>query len=196
VALAVLIGAGRLWAEGKDKKPAKPEDSGARIALINLIYVIKNYDKYKHFQEDIQKAYAPFQENEKELRKEAEDLNKQLTPTTPAEERGEIEGKLKNLHRQIEDNNAKAKRILGKKSDEMQRIIYMDVADAARRYAVGHNLDLVLHYNDATTRADNLSAMNVARKVQMGALMPLYAAPGLDISEELVKILNENAKQD
>jgi len=196
VALAVLIGAGRLGAEGKDKKPAKPADAGTRIGLLNLTYVIKNYDKYKQFQEDIKKAFAPFEETQKELRKEAEDLSKQVTPTTPAEEKAEIESKLKDLQRKAEDSQAEAKRVLGKQSDEHMKIIYADIAEVARRYALGHNLDLVLHYNDATTREDFNSAMKVARKIQTGALMPIYAAPGMDISVELAKILNENAKKD
>jgi Skp family chaperone for outer membrane proteins len=196
VAVAVLVGAGRLWAEGKDKKPAKPADSGTRIALVNLTYVVKNYEKYKHFQEDIKKVLAPFQETEKELRKEAEGLSKQITPNTPAEERTEIEGKLKDLQRQLEDNNAKAKRVLSKKSDEQLKIIYADLTEAAQRYAVGHNFDLVLHYNDATTKEEILSSQNIARKIQTGALVPLYAAPGMDISVELVKNLNENVKKD
>jgi Skp family chaperone for outer membrane proteins len=196
VALAVLAGAGRLWAEGKDKKPAKSTDSGTRIGLLNLTYVIKNYEKYKHFQEEIKEVFAPFEETQKELRKEAEGLNKQITPTTPAEEKGEIERKLKDIQRKAEDAQAEAKRVLGKKSDEQMKIIYLDVTEAAQHYAVAHNLDLVLHYNDATTKPDFLSAMNIARKIQTGALMPLYAAPGMDMSVELVKILNENAKQD
>src|SRR5262249_16236662 len=142
------------------------------------------------------KAIAPFQEIEIELRKEAEDVNKQITPITPDDERDEIERKLKDIKRKLEDTQAEAKRMLGKKSDEQMKITYMDIPKRAQSYRMAHNLDLVPHYNDAATREDNLSAMNIARKVQTGALMPLYAAPGMDISVELVKILNENAKKD
>src|SRR5262245_37578800 len=35
IAVAVIIGASRLWAEGKEKRPAPPR---TRIALMNLIY--------------------------------------------------------------------------------------------------------------------------------------------------------------
>ncbi len=195
VALAVLIGAGRLGAEGKDKKAVKPEDAGTRIALINLTYVIKSYDKYKHFREDIKKACAPLEAAQKELSKEAEELQKQVTPNNSQERKAQIEHKLKVIQRNVEDTQAEAKRVLGKKSDEMMKNIYMDVMEAAARYAVAHNLDLVLQYNDETNEQDLLSPMSIARKIQTGGLRPLYAAPGMDISMELVKILNENAKQ-
>jgi hypothetical protein len=36
--------------------------------------------------------------------------------------------------------------------------------------------------------------MNIARKVQTGALMPLYAAPGMDISVDVVNMLNYNLR--
>ena len=103
---------------------------------------------------------------------------------------------MKDLQRQAEANSAKSKKVLGAMSDEQMKAIYQDVTDAAKNYAVAHNLDLVLHYNDATTRQDYQSAVNIARRVQTVALMPLYATPGMDISEELVKILNEKAKKD
>ncbi len=99
---------------------------------------------------------------------------------------------MKDLKRKIEDNNTEAKLVLGKKSDDQMKILYMDVLEAAQRYAISHEFDMVLHYNDAVTKEDYFSAMNIARKVQTGALMPLYAAPGMDISTEVVHMLNYN----
>ncbi len=70
VALAVVIGAGRLWAENKEEKPAKAAKAEAprtRIALINLSYVIRNYKKYTKFQEDLKTTMKPFQERDMKL---------------------------------------------------------------------------------------------------------------------------------
>jgi Skp family chaperone for outer membrane proteins len=191
IALGVLCYAGRLWADPQTSQ-APQATARTRIALINLTYVIKNYNKYTTFQEEIKGIIKPFQGTDGQLRKEAEELTKQVTPTSPAEKKAEVERKLKDIQRKVEDNNAEAKLVLGKKSDDQMKIVYMDVVEAAQRYAASHEFDLVLHYNDAVTREDYLSAMNIARKVQTGALMPLYAAPGMDISMEVVRMLNYN----
>ncbi|HEY7428872.1 MAG TPA: hypothetical protein VH682_31870, partial [Gemmataceae bacterium] len=50
------------------------------------------------------------------------------------------------------------------------------------------------HYNDAVTPEDFMSPQNIARKLNTGALMPLYAAPGMDISQEVVNMLNYNLR--
>jgi len=200
VALAVVIGAGRLWAENKEQKPAKAaktEMPRTRIAIVNLTFVIKNYDKYKTFQEDLKKAVEPFQERERKLRAKADKLKqrKQSSTILPANAE-DIDGALKTVQREKEDNDEKAKKAIGKKSDKEMKILFLDVEEAAKRYAIAHDFDLVLHYNDATTKEDCESVQNIARKLNTGALMPMYAAPGMDISSALVKLLNQGVAQD
>jgi Skp family chaperone for outer membrane proteins len=194
LALAGLCWAGRLWADPQAAQPTQAPQAAprTRIALINLTYVIKNYQKYKNFQDEIKSVFSPFEGTQQQLRKEAEELQKQVTPTTSPEKKTEIEHRLKELQRKAEDSQAEAKLVLGKKSDDQMKIIYMDVVEAAQRYATDHEFDLVLHYNDATTPEDYHSAMNIARKIQTGALMPIYAAAGMDISVDVVKLLNHN----
>jgi Skp family chaperone for outer membrane proteins len=197
LALGVLCYAGRLWAEPQVAPTPTPQAGAAprtRVALLNLTYVIKNYTKYISFQEEIKGIIKPFQGTDATLRKEGEELAKQATPASPPEKRAEIERKLTDLKRKIEDNNNEAKLVLGKKSDDQMKILYMDVLEAAQRFAISHEFDLVLHYNDAVTKEDYFSAPNIARKVQTGALMPLYAAPGMDISTEVVNMLNYNLR--
>jgi Skp family chaperone for outer membrane proteins len=191
VALAAVVGAGRLWAEGKDQKPAKPAALRTRIGLINLTYVMKNYKKYAKFQEEIKEIVKPFQERDAKLREQAEKLAKEARDSTVVQAKAEDrEEKLKKIKHQIEANNDKAKKAVGKKSDTVMQTLYIDVMEAAQRYAAVHDLDLVLHYNDATTKEDYLSAPNIARKLQTGALMPVYTAQGMDITKEVAELLN------
>jgi Skp family chaperone for outer membrane proteins len=196
LALGLLCYAGRLWADPQTAQPTQAPQAAprTRIALINLTYVIKNYLKYKNFQEEIKGVFAPFQGTQEQLRKEAEELNKSITPASSPEKKADVERKLKDLQRKAEDTQAEAKLVLGKKSDDQMKIIYLDVVEAAQRYAASHEFDLVMHYNDATTPEDYHSAMNIARKIQTGALMPLYAAPGMDISVDVVNMLNYNLR--
>ena len=193
LALGVLCYVGQLWAQQNQPAQATPAPR-THVALLNLTYVIKNYAKYASFQSEMKKLIEPFQNTDTQYRKEAEELSKQVTPTTTADKRAEIEKKLKDIQRKVEDNNAEAKIVLGKKTDDEMKIVYMDVVAAAQGYATSHDFDLVLHYNDAVTKEDYFSAPNISRKLQSGALMPLYAAPGMDISQEVVSLLNYNLK--
>jgi Skp family chaperone for outer membrane proteins len=175
--------------------PTQPQAAAprTRIALLNLTYVIKNYEKYKHFQDEIKVIIEPFQKKDAELRQAMEKLRQEAGPTTPqTPPPPDLERRVKDLQRQAEDNQAEAKLKLGQRSDEEMKILFMDVYDAATRYANSHDFELVLHYNDAIDRKDFLSAQNIARKLNTGALMPLICVDSLDISKDIVNALNYN----
>lgn len=169
---------------------AQPTPARTRIALLNLTYVIKNYEKYKHFQNEIKGIVEPFQTKDSTYRHQLEELRKKAE-TNPSQ-REEVERQAKDLQRKLEDNSAEAKIRLGKRSDDEMKILFMDVYEAAQRYATSHDFELVLHYNDAVTKEDFLSAQNIARKLNTGALMPLYWQPSMDISMDVVRMLNYN----
>lgn len=193
LAAAILIGAGRLWAESKERKTAPR----TRVALLNLTYVLKNYDKYKHFQEDIKHVMEPAQERDKKLRAQLEKLRvqaekqKENSSIVPAKAE-DLEEKAKKIQRELEDNSQKAKKILGKKTEEEMKSLFRDVEQAAKRYAEIHDIDIVMHYNDATTAEEYMSSQNIARKLQTGALMPIYWTRGVDISKDLVEMMSKD----
>jgi len=192
LAAVILIGAGRLWAESKERK-STPR---TRVALLNLTYVIKNYDKYKHFQDDIKHAIEPAQERDKKLRAQLEKLRvqaekaKENSSIVPAKAE-DLEEKAKKIQRELEDNSLKAKKMLSKKTEDEMKTLFRDIEQAAKHYAEIHDIDIVLHYNDATTAEDYMSPQNIARKLQTGALMPLYWTRGVDISKDLVDMMSK-----
>jgi Skp family chaperone for outer membrane proteins len=187
--LGTLVYIGRSWSASAIQ-PAAP---ASRIALVNLTHVIKNYDKYKAFQEEIKKEVDQYIKREKELREQIEELNRELKASDiTADKTEEIEKKIKKLEHELSDMAEEAKKVLGKKSDKEMVALYGDVRQAAEQYAKAHDIELVLHYNDASPDdKEFFSANNVARKIQAGACMPLYAVPGMDISKEIVAALNE-----
>ena len=177
---------------------ASPSTSstGTRIAILNITYVLKNYAKYQHFQEEMKGIVDPFQKKHESLQQQLQDLQKQaqqLQPKGQSEQGAELEKKARDIQRQMEDNKNEIQLRLGKRSDEEMKILYMDVYQAVQGYAASHHYDLVLHYNDAITQEDFLSAQNIARKLNTGALMPLYTSrnQSLDISQDIVKLLND-----
>jgi Skp family chaperone for outer membrane proteins len=172
---------------------AAPAAPTTKIALINLNYVVKHYDKFTTFQAQMKTVLQKFQDEDKRLLTAMEtETKKASNPQQPpdATQKAAIEENLKNLKRQREDNTANGKKELADKSDEGMKTLYIEVAFAAKRYAAARGIELVLHYNDATDQQEMWSVPNIARKIQAGACIPLDYAPGMDISPQIVQMLN------
>ncbi len=168
----------------------------SRIALVNLSHVIKNYDKFKGYMEEMKTSVEPFRKKEEVIKKAGEKLVKdaQVPGITPERKEGFLKEEMK-LKREMEDLRNEFGVFMGKKQEQQFVIVYGDVRNAAERYAQAHAYDMVLHYNDAVDPREYWSGPNVARKMQAGALMPLYYAGGVDISAEIIKMLNDSVKR-
>jgi Skp family chaperone for outer membrane proteins len=189
----LLLGAvflvGRSWSDARPPVP-KPQ---SKTALVNLTYVIKNHEKFKTLDEELKAVVKPYQVKDTNFKTEAKTLTREAEASgTTVERREQIQHRLKELEQALTDNRSKAQRAVGKKREHQLKMLYTDIKAATQRYAKAHGLDLVLHYHDALTNAELNSGPNLARKVQSDGLMPLYAAPGVDISKEIVTALNDS----
>jgi len=174
-------------------QPAAAVASGTKtkVGVLNLTYVIKNYTKFKRYQDDLKQKVDPFQAKDTAWKTQGETLAKDAQkPGTTATQREEIEKKLKELQRQIEDNKMEAQKVLVKEQEAQLVTLYKDIRTVVDKYAVAHSYDLVLHYNDVITTDEYWSPQNIARKMQAGAAMPMYISGGVDISANVLQPLN------
>jgi Skp family chaperone for outer membrane proteins len=186
--LITLVGVGRLWSQPK-KEPAVPH---TRIGIINLAYVIKNYDKWKVFSAEIKEEIQRGEERVKGKQAQILELQKEaLEPGLPAEKVLEIKQKVEKLEADLKKQTEEAKAYFAKISDKQMVGIYKDVQLAGERYAKAHDLELILHFNDAIEEAEFDNPMNVARKMNAGGCTPLYAVRGIDVSQGVLAILND-----
>jgi outer membrane protein len=194
VALGCAIYASnQLWAQAPAGNAQAPAPK-TKVGLVNLSHVIKQYNKFKTFQEELKNTVAPFSAKDASLKAEGDKLAKEAqNPSTAAARRDEIQKKLKDIERQIEDNKVDAQKVVVKKQEDQLKILYMDIRNVVDRFAQAHGYEMVLHYNDATTTEEYWSPQNIARKMQAGALMPMYIAGGLEISESIIRTLNAAA---
>jgi RNA polymerase sigma factor (sigma-70 family) len=164
----------------------------ARIALLNLSYVLKHYEEFKTLQDTVKKQAAFFQSREKASRAKIETWTKELVLAgLPADRKVGLEMDIRAEQRKMQDDEEEAKRILTKSNDDQVVALYKKVREAAARYARMHNIDLVLHYNDASPDEPDFSnPMNVNRRLQAGACLPLYWKEELDISKAVVGAMN------
>ena len=194
-ALALAIYVSQILAQAPRPATSVAAEPKTKVALVNLSYVIKNYSKFKTFQEELKTAVGPFQVKDAGYKTEGEKLAKDLQqPTTKDDKREQIEKRMVELKRLIEDNKQDANKALVKKQEEQLRILYMDIRTVVERLAQSRGFEMVLHFNDAVTQQDYWNPQNIARKMQAGALMPMYYVGSLDISNDVVTTLNSTYK--
>jgi Skp family chaperone for outer membrane proteins len=191
--VAAYVGS-TLWAQTTPAQP-RPAAPQTKVALLNLNYVIKNYNKWTSFQNDFKAVYTQFETQAKQKKSAMEAIAKEIQEgkLDPASKEAK-EKQARQLQREMEDLNNDAKQALAKKSDDQMVIIYKEVREAGQRHAIAHGFDLVLHYNDAASQADFDAPANIARKMQVGGLVPMYWNPALDISQDVVNTLNASFK--
>jgi RNA polymerase sigma factor (sigma-70 family) len=171
---------------------APPGGDGARlqtrIGLINLTRVVKGSKRFQAFQEDLRTRLQEAQRKVEALKSRVDVLKRQ---SAEADRRDELEDQVRQLTREIEDEQERAKRLLNKREGDALTTIYREIEEAARRFAQAQGLELVLFYNEAATEAEFYSPANVQRRLsQPGALMPLVVSPGMDITDRVIDVLN------
>jgi Skp family chaperone for outer membrane proteins len=191
--LAVAIGVSSLGRAQNPPAPGGGPTLQTRIALINLAQVFKGYQKVTNFANENKQMLQPYQDKAKTISVQIEAHTKALEQKDLQEaRRAELEKNRTAYTRQMEDLSNEAKLLFTKKNEEQMLIVYKEVMDAAQRYAVSHGYELVMHYNDVPTSSPEFySAGNVSRKIQAGACIPMYTAPGMDITDGVIQMLNQ-----
>jgi Skp family chaperone for outer membrane proteins len=194
--VAAYVG-GRLFAQqqpvGGAVRPASAT-RGTRVAILNLKYVVTNYKKWTDFQNEYKAQYKVYEEKVQAKNKTLEAYKQALAnpDKLDAATREKYEKDGKALQREMQDIADEAKNTLGKKESDQLVIIYKEVAQAVSQFATANDLDLVLHYNDATTSEEMSSAANIHRKMGSGPCTPVYYKPGeVDISQAIMQMLNQ-----
>ena len=163
-----------------------------RIAVINLQQVIKQYRKWNDFEANYKNLYGQYNAEFERKKAIGIDLKSQLDKATDDPTREKIQQQLRDLDRQVQDLGEAAKKQLGKMRDEQAVQIYREVEEAVQRYARANDIEMVLHYSDAVATADLYHPANVQRKIQTMQCLPMYIAPGMDISNTVAAMLNQN----
>src|SRR5262249_18465232 len=149
--LGAVLYAGAQRARGEPAGGPAAASRGTKVALLNLSYVLRYYEKFKNYQEEVKKVVEPYQKKDREIVNEGERLPKQVkAPATTAEQREVLERKLRQLTRDREDNENAVKKEVARRSGEQIKILYTEIFEVAKRYAGAHGYDAVLQYNDVT----------------------------------------------
>ena len=180
---------------GTGSRPAaSPEPLRTRIAVVNVVQVLKKYTKYLNAQAEFQKqsqdAKATLDPLEKQVR--ALQAKAQLPETNQADRDG-IKRDLEHLQIQYRDKAEDAEKNLAKRAGDLSVQFYKEVEEAIELFARNNAIELVLMYNDASksnpTEFYNPGIVN-RRMTIVSAFMPMYVDPRMDITEPIGIMLN------
>jgi Skp family chaperone for outer membrane proteins len=180
---------------GQGGQPQTAPTPKTKVAIINLQYVVKSYDRWKQFEDEYKRNYKGYDEQFEQIKKQGLELKARLEKMRADDPEGDnIKRQLKDLDRKVQDLGDNAKKQLLQLQDNMSVQIYAQVEEAVSVYAKANDLDLVLQYNDGVQGPELHNAQNIQRKMQTGALMPIYSVNGMDISNYIIYMLNAHYK--
>lgn len=163
-----------------------------RIALINMIEIVKKYRKAQNFQEQMANMAKTIDANELQpVRNNIIKLRQDVARVTDPTQHDQIEKDLRKWQLDLQEKEEDARKRLAKVNGDFTVQLYREIEDAVKLFAKSYDIELVLFYADPTNPADPYNAATVQRKLSIGGAIPIYAAPNMDISDAVVGMLNQ-----
>jgi len=198
VGVGVYLGA-RVWAQQPTavQPTTQPPAVHApplrtRIALVNLATVIRLYSKAQNFQKQLI-------EDAKKLDHDyLEPIRLKLTttqaayqkPETPQAQREQLEREIRQLQLQMRNTEEDARKQMNAKQSDWTVQLYKEIDGMVKSYAKSCDIELVLFFSDPINPANEYDPAVIQNRLSMRAALPMYAAPGMDISEAIANELN------
>ena len=186
---------------GQDKaarKEAAAEELPHKIALIDMAYVFKNYDKTKYQEEDW-KALAQEEENKLKAKfKRGQDMELELKDFKPdSPEFDARRQKIDKLAQDLQFEKKQAQTRLQREKAKNDLTIYHEVHDAVEKFCRHFNYSLVIQFN--RSEANSTDPNRMMQIVNQPVVYYRKAENGKskdDLSEPVVKWLNEKYAKD
>jgi Skp family chaperone for outer membrane proteins len=182
-----------VWAQQTNPQQSRPQvpPLQTRVAVINVAQVIKNYNKFKMYQDELKRLVKPLNEQVEKLKADAAAKRAQAAkPETTAQQRELLERDVKTLERQIQDLVDEANKNFSKKSMDQLQTIYRDVQNAATVYARANGFEMVLQYNDGADPTEQYGPASLQQKLSNQACFPLYKDDRMDLTGVVTEMLN------
>jgi Skp family chaperone for outer membrane proteins len=167
-----------------------------KVATVNLYVIMKNYKKVEMYKKELETLEKPYVDKLTELKKLHDDWVKwaKENPNVAEAKKQEAQNNIVGLKRQIEDKQSEAQKVISKRAQEQIVEVYKAIELGIKQHAGPNGITLVLHYMEPV--GQEYTPMNIDRKVNncgnAGACFPVYMGPGVDISEAVVRLLNDS----
>src|SRR5439155_6418918 len=140
---------------------ARPAAGGTRVGTVNLPMILKNYEKFKQFESQLQGLVTHYTKQEESYRAQLVSLQKDSTQPENQNQakKDEIELKAKELKRRLEDVGAAKQKDIASRGEVQLVQLYREIEDAVRDTARSMGFDLILQYSEPLNPTDMYSPM-------------------------------------
>jgi Skp family chaperone for outer membrane proteins len=172
-----------------------PNPVANKIGLINMAAVLKGYNKFSVYNNEIEKIRIQYEKQDADLKANHKKwMDYAADPKRTQAEKETAEKSLTQYARAIDDNKKEYQTVRAKKSDEQMVQMWKEVEEAIKKFAPTNGYQLVMHYSEPLTPPDIYSPPNIQRKLvgpgSSGGVCPIHFAPQMDISQDIVNTLN------
>lgn len=179
--------------------PAQNPGAGApaaatphQIGLIDMAHIFKNYDKFKHQTESLQKAAEEAEAKAQALIKRMQDIQEQaqtLTPGSPDFDK--LEAQMIELQSQLQALKQKEQRDIVRKQADLYKQIYLEVQDAVAQYAKYYKYTLIIRFN----RQEVAETANPQEIIQSMNRQVVWYQNQDDVTDPILQFLNDKYKR-
>jgi Skp family chaperone for outer membrane proteins len=165
----------------------------SHVKVVNIWMVVKNYKRTEALRAELQAIVKQYDDQLKQTKTDLEGRKTQIKDGDKYtdEQKKALANEVKRLERILTDKGEEMREVLIKKESEQAIGVFHEIEDAIGRVAKSGGAELVLIYGDTPDEKDRYVAQNLARKINTSACMPLYIAPGVDITADVLKLLND-----
>jgi Skp family chaperone for outer membrane proteins len=172
---------------GDQKTNAIPQTS---IAIINVEKIIKNHPKYGIAKKEINDAIAMNQAKLKEMKQKEKALQADLKKAIQLKDPIAIQAAQKAYDEMNAQADAMREKVspagVAKVTAEKLQGLHKEVELVVAKYATAHNISLVLSVSSDSSK------YSADKTAVPGSLTPIYSAPGVDITNEVLKLLTKH----
>jgi len=192
LATALMVGAG---GTAQAQLPGQTQQA-TKVGVVNIGVLFTKYEKATVFKKELETELMPLKADAEKIKtnmKQHQDWL-ELNGKKPGEA-AQIEKStqaLRNNQRLLEDLDANARKLIGKKQEFQLIQLYREIHSAVATYAQQNGFHIVLAYGDPPDQ-DQFTFQNINRKMggmDIGAAVPYYWQGGLDISNDVLVRLN------
>lgn len=194
ILVAALVGTGLtlvMWgasaAQGQGGRATVQAGAEARVALVDVAYVFKKYNKFNGNYEVMKQEVKQREQEIVEAQNELKNLVTQkqnFTPDSPNYK--QIDQKLAQKKAELEILAQNSRQEFTQKEASLYHQTYQEVEAVIRQYAERNGITLVLR----ASRDEGSSAANPQEVIKEVSQQVIYALPGMDITEQILATLN------
>jgi Skp family chaperone for outer membrane proteins len=182
-------------ATGSAQSQEKKEAPRVKIAVVNYGYLFTNYDGAKAMKRGLDDELKPLKEEAEGIKTTLLALKASLDSVKGnADASAVIQQQMRDGAKSLEDLDAKARALVGKKQETGLVDLWKDVNNAVNQYAAANDYDLVFGYGDPPN-LDPHTFANVNRRMttmDAGTVILAYVRNGGDITQQVLELLQKN----